>query len=174
VRLPLVIVVAVAENGIIGKDNGLSWRLPSDMRRFRRITMGKPLIMGRKTYEAVGRPLPGRETVLMSRDKGLRIEGVHVVHSAQEAVARAEELAQRMGANEVIVAGGAEIYAALLPETTRIDLTRVHAAIEGDAAFPELDPAQWRETSREEHPREEGDDHAYTVISLSRTATARP
>jgi dihydrofolate reductase len=172
VSLPLVIVVAVAENGIIGKDNGLSWRLPSDMRRFRRITMGKPLIMGRKTYAAVGRPLPGRETVLVTRDEGLRVEGVHVVHSPDEAIAKAEELATRMGAAEIIVAGGAEIYAALLSKATRIDLTRVHATIEGDATFPELGAAEWHETSREEHARQEGDDHAYTVISLSRAASA--
>ena len=172
--LPLVIVVAVAENGIIGKDNGLSWRLPSDMRRFRRITMGKPLIMGRKTYEAVGRPLPGRETVVVTRDQSLRVAGVDVVHSLPEAIAKAGELAAKMGADEIIVAGGAEIYAALLRQATRIDLTRVHATIEGDAAFPELDPAEWRETSREEHAREAGDDHAYTVISLSRIASSAP
>ena len=96
--LPLVIVVAVAENGIIGKDNGLSWKLPSDMKRFRRITMGKPLIMGRKTFQSVGRPLPGREIVVVTRDRSYAAAGVHVVHTLDEAVAKAEELATRMGA----------------------------------------------------------------------------
>ena len=166
--LPLVIMVAVAENGVIGKDNGLSWRLPSDMKRFRRVTMGKPLIMGRKTFQSVGRPLPGREIVVVTRDKSFGVDGVHVVHSPQDAVVKAEGLAASMGANEIIVAGGADIYASLLPQTSRIDLTRVHAMIEGDVAFPKLDPITWREVSREEHAPEPGDDHAYTLISLVR------
>jgi dihydrofolate reductase len=166
--LPLVIVVAVAENGIIGKDNNLSWRLPSDMKRFRRITMGKPLIMGRKTFEAVGRKLPGRETVVVTRDRRFTFEGVHAAHSPDEAVERADALARAMGADEIIIAGGAEIYAALLARASRIDLTRVHAQIEGDVAFPQLDPAIWRETSREECARQPGDDHAYALISLER------
>jgi len=168
VALPLVIVVAVAENGIIGKDNGLSWRMPSDLKRFRRITMGKPLIMGRKTFQSIGRPLPGREIVVVTRDKSFRAEGIHIVHSPQEAVAKAQELAAKMGADEVIVAGGAAIYAALLPCASRIDLTRVHAAIEGDAAFPSLDPKEWYETGREGHEAGAGDDHGYTLITLSR------
>jgi len=167
--ISLVIVVAVADNGIIGKDNGLSWRLPSDMKRFRRITMGKPLIMGRRTFQSVGRKLPGRETVVVTRDRSFSVEGVHVVHSPPEAVRKAGELAERLGAGEVIVAGGAEIYGALLPMASRIDLTRVHTAIEGDARFPPLDAGIWREVTREEHAREPGDDHAYTVIRLDRT-----
>jgi dihydrofolate reductase len=170
VTLSLVIVVAIAENGIIGKDNGLSWNLPSDMKRFRRITMGKPMIMGRKTFASVGRKLPGRETVVVTRDRSFSFEGVRVVHSPQDAVAKAEELAARMGAEEIIVAGGAEIYAALLSQASRIDLTRVHAMIEGDVAFPDLDPAIWHEISREEQARQEGDDHAYALISLVRAS----
>ncbi len=165
---PLVIVVAVAENGVIGKDNNLSWRMPSDLKRFRRITMGKPLIMGRKTFQSIGRPLPGREIVVVTRDKAFKAEGIHIVHSPKEAVAKAQELAKRMGADEIIVAGGAAIYAALLPCASRIDLTRVHARIEGDAAFPSLDPKEWRETGREEHGAHPGDDHAFTLITLSR------
>jgi dihydrofolate reductase len=166
--LPLVIVVAVAENGIIGKDNGLSWRLPSDLKRFRRITMGKPLILGRKTFQSIGRPLPGREIVVVTRDMRFSAEGVHVVHSPQDAVTKSEELAAAMGADEIIVAGGATIYAALLARASRIDLTRVHAKIEGDAMFPVLDPAEWRETRREEHAPEPGDDHGYTLTTFTR------
>ena len=169
VALPLVIVVAVAENGVIGKDNGLSWRMPSDLKRFRRITMGKPLIMGRKTFQSVGRPLPGREIVVVTRDEGFRAEGVHIAHSPKEAVAKAQELAKRMGADEIIIAGGAAIYAAFLPSAARIDLTRVHASIEGDAIFPSLDRQEWRETWREERGAQPGDDHAFTVITFSRT-----
>ncbi|SED91230.1 dihydrofolate reductase [Rhizobiales bacterium GAS191] len=165
---PLVIVVAVAENGVIGKDNGLSWRIPSDMKRFRRVTMGKPLIMGRKTYESVGRPLPGREIVVVTRDRSFTADGVHIVHSPQDAVSKADELALRLGADEIIVAGGADIYAALLPQAARIDFTRVHADIEGDAAFPSLAAAEWREAGREEHAAEPGDDHAYALITYVR------
>jgi dihydrofolate reductase len=167
--LPLVIVVAVAENGVIGKDNGLSWRMPSDLKRFRRITMGKPLIMGRKTFQSIGRPLPGREMVVVTHDGAFRAEGVHVVHSPREAVVKAQELAAKMGADEIIIAGGAAIYATLLGCASRIDLTRVHAHIEGDAIFPSLDCKEWRETGREEHSAQLGDDHDFTLITLSRT-----
>jgi dihydrofolate reductase len=166
--LPLVIVVAVAENGVIGKDNGLSWRIPSDLKRFRRITMGKPLIMGRKTFQSIGRPLPGREIVVVTRDEAFRAEGVHIAHSPREAVLKAQELAAKLGADEIIVAGGAAIYAALLPSASRVDLTRVHASIEGDAVFPSLHGKEWRETGREDHRAQAGDDHAFTLITLSR------
>jgi len=167
---PLVIVVAVSENGIIGKDNGLSWRLPSDMKRFRRLTMGKPLIMGRRTFQSISRPLPGREIVVVTRDASFAPAGVHVAHSPQDAVLKADAVAARMGAAEIIVAGGADIFAALLPDTSRIDLTRVHAAIEGDTRFPELDPAEWREASSTEHAAEPGDEHGYAVKSLVRVS----
>lgn len=166
--LPLVIVVALAENGVIGKDNNLSWRMPSDLKRFRRITMGKPLIMGRKTFQSVGRPLPGREIVVVTRDEAFKADGVHIAHSPQEAVAKAQVLAGNMRADEIIIAGGATIYAAFLPSASRIDLTRVHALIEGDAVFPSLDPGEWRETGHEEHVAQPGDDHDFTLITLSR------
>jgi dihydrofolate reductase len=165
---PLVIVVAVAENGVIGKDNGLSWRIPSDMKRFRRVTMGKPLIMGRKTYQSVGRPLPGRETVVVTRDRSFRADGVHVVHSPDDAVRKADELAGKLGADEIIVAGGADIFTALLPRTARIDLTCVHADIEGDVAFPSLAATEWHEERREEHAAAPGDDHAYALVTYIR------
>ena len=128
--LPLVIVVAIAENGVIGKDNGLSWRMPSDLKRFRRITMGKPLIMGRKTFQSIGRPLPGREIVAVTRDEAFGAEGVHIVHSPREAVEKAQELAAKMGSDEIIIAGGAAIYGALLPRASRIDLTRGSRAMQ--------------------------------------------
>jgi dihydrofolate reductase len=166
--LPLVIVVAVAENAVIGKDNNLSWRMPSDLRFFRRITMGKPLIMGRKTFQSIGRPLPGREIVVATRDPTFSAPGIHVVHTLDAAVAKADELAVKMGANEIVVAGGATIYAALLPRARAIELTRVYATIEGDTLFPALDAAEWRELRREEHPAGPGDDHAYALIRLER------
>jgi dihydrofolate reductase len=170
--LPLVIVVAVAENGIIGKDNNLSWRMPSDLKHFRRLTMGKPLIMGRKTFASLGRPLPGREIVVVTRDPAFASPGVHVVHSLDDAVAKAQALAAAMGSTEVIVAGGAQIYAALLPRANRVELTRVHADIDGDARFPALDPVEWRETRHEEHAAGPGDDHAYAICTLAHVERA--
>jgi dihydrofolate reductase len=166
--LPLVIVVAVAENGVIGKDNNLSWRMPSDLKHFRRLTMGKPLIMGRRTFQSIGRKLPGREMVVVTRDASFAVPDIHIVHSPEEAVGKAAGLAREMAAPEIVVAGGAQIYAAFLPRATRIELTRVHATIEGDVAFPVLDTAQWREVKHEEHMPGPGDEHAYALISLER------
>jgi len=166
--LPIVIVVAVAENGVIGKDNNLSWRMPSDLKRFRRITMGKPLIVGRRTFQSIGRPLPGREIVVATRDPSFVAHGIHVAHTLDGAIESANDLAGKMGANEIVVAGGATIYAALLPRARAIDLTRVHATIEGDTYFPCLNDAEWRETRSEEHVAGPGDDHSYALIRLER------
>ena len=143
--LPLILVVAVAENGVIGRDNQLLWRLKTDLGRFRDLTMGKPMIMGRKTFQSIGKPLPGRETIVLTRDAGFAAEGVHVVHSWEEAVAKGAELATRMGADSVAVAGGAEIYALALPHVQSIFLTEVQAAPEGDAVFPAFDRSRFRE-----------------------------
>jgi dihydrofolate reductase len=166
--LPLILVVAVAENGVIGRDNQLLWRLKTDLGRFRRLTMGRPMIMGRKTFQSIGKPLPGRETVVLTRDPGFAAEGVHVAHSWEEAVARGSELAARMGTDAVAVAGGAEIYARALPHVQTIFLTEVHAAPEGDAVFPAFDRSQFREIRREDHPKGPDDEHPFTFIDLER------
>jgi len=165
---PLILVVAVAENGVIGRDNQLLWRLKTDLGRFRRLTMGKPMIMGRKTFQSIGKPLPGRETIVLTRDAGFASEGVHVAHTWEEALAKGQELAARMGADAVAVAGGAEIYALALPQVQRIFLTKVDAAPEGDAVFPDFDRSQFRETGRENHPRGPDDEHPFTFIDLER------
>lgn len=166
--VPLILVVAMAENGVIGRDNQLLWRLKTDLGRFRRLTMGKPMIMGRKTFQSIGKPLPGRETVVLTRDKGFAAEGVHVVHAWEEAMARGQELASRMGADAVAVAGGAEIYAMALPHVRNLYLTEVHAAPEGDAVFPAFDRSQFREMRRESHPKGPDDEHPFTFIDLER------
>jgi dihydrofolate reductase len=166
--LPLVIVVAVAENGVIGKDNNLSWRMPSDLKHFRAITMGKPLIIGRRTFQSIGRPLPGREIVVVTLDPSFAAPGIHVAHSLDAAVAEANKLAVKMGASEIVAAGGGSIYAALLPCASAIELTRVHATIEGDTHFPSLDEAEWRKTRHEERSAGPGDDFAYALIRLER------
>jgi dihydrofolate reductase len=170
--LPLVIVVAAAENGVIGRDNRLIWRLRTDLRRYRELTWGKPMIMGRKTYESIGRPLPGRETIVLTRDPDFAAEGVHVVHGWSEAVAKGRELAARMGADAVIVAGGSEVYRLALPEAGRIHLTEVRTRPEGDARFPEFDRTAFRETGRAEHPAGPDDEHPFTFVDLERRSTA--
>jgi dihydrofolate reductase len=166
--LPLILVVAVARNGVIGRDNQLLWRIKTDLARFRKLTMGKPMIMGRKTFQSIGKPLPGRETIVLTRDPGFAAEGVHVAHTWEEAVATGSELAAAMGADAVAVAGGAEIYAQALPHVRTIFLTEVDAAPEGDAVFPSFDRSQFREIRRVDHPKGPDDEHPFTFIDLER------
>jgi len=169
---PLILVVALADNGVIGRDNRLLWRLRTDLRRFRDLTWGKPMIMGRKTFQSIGKPLPGRETVVLTRDPHFRAEGVHVARSWDEAVATGRALAARMGAGAVAVAGGAEIYALALPEVSRLHLTEVHVAPPGDAVFPAFDRSAFRETARRDYPQGPDDEHPFTFIDLERRSTA--
>jgi dihydrofolate reductase len=171
-KYPLSIVAAVAENGVIGRDNRLIWRLKSDLRRFRDLTWGKPMIMGRKTYESIGKPLPGRKTIVLTRDRSFAAPGVEVAHGWDEAVARAEALAAEMGADEISVVGGAEVYALALPHTRRLYLTLVHAAPEGDTVFPSYDRAAFRERRREDRPKAPDDEHPFTFLDLERRSSA--
>ena len=166
--LPLILVVAAADNGVIGRDNQLLWRLKTDLKRFRSLTLGKPMIMGRKTFQSIGKPLPGRETVVLTRDAGFSAEGVHVAGDWGQALAKAEALAGSMGADAVAVVGGAEIYALALPQVQKIYLTQVHAAPEGDAVFPAYDRSSFRETGRSEYPKGPDDEHPFTFIDLER------
>lgn len=170
--IPLAIVAVVAENGVIGRDNALVFRLKTDMRRFRALTMGRAMIVGRRTWESFGGPLPGRRTVVLTRERGWRAEGAAAVaHSWDEARARATELAG--GADAAMVAGGAEVYALALPEAARLHLTLVRAAAPGDARFPDYDRADFRETSREDHPAGPDDEHAFTFLDLVRAEGGR-
>ena len=141
----IAIVVAAAENGVIGKGGVLPWRIPEDMRWFREITMGKSCIMGRKTWESLPkRPLPGRSNIVVTRDRGYRAEGAVVVASLDTAI----EAGARETSEEIVVIGGAQLYAEVLARTDRIYLTRVHIIADGDAFFPALDMSQWRSTQR--------------------------
>ncbi|KAA2242222.1 dihydrofolate reductase [Salinarimonas soli] len=169
---PLAIVVAVAENGVIGRDNGLAWHQRADLKRFRALTLGKPIVMGRKTYASIGKPLPGRETVVLTRDPAFAAPGVHVAHDLPGAMRLADEIAGRMGADEIPVVGGAELYRAALPLADRLHLTLVHAEPEGDVSFPDYDPADFVETWRESHPAGPHDDHPFTFIDLRRRRPA--
>lgn len=164
----VVLVVAAAENGVIGAGGGMPWHLPSDLKRFKARTMGKPIVMGRKTFQAVGRPLPGRENIVISRQKDFAPEGVHIVASLDDALALARALAQAAGVDEIAVIGGGEIYAQVLPRADRVDLTLVHGVIEGDTVFPPLDPAEWREVSRHACPRGERDSHDTSFVVYAR------
>lgn len=139
----LSLVIAVADNGVIGIQNRLPWRAPADLARFKAITMGKPMIMGRKTFDSLGRVLPGRPHVVITRQQGLQLpENCHVVHSIEEAIAKAKTLVDASG--EITVIGGAEIYAQALPVADCVHLTRVHLRPEGDTFFPDLDSQVWQ------------------------------
>jgi dihydrofolate reductase len=150
--LPLTIVVAVARNGALGKDNAIPWRAPSDLKRFREITWGRPLIMGRKTFQSIGKPLPGRETVVVTRDRAFLAneeEHLHVAHDFEAALVLADRIGRSMHTAEMILAGGAELYRLGLPRATFLRLTRVDCEPEADAFFPDIDWSQWKELRRE-------------------------
>jgi dihydrofolate reductase len=164
---PLVLVAAVAENGVIGRDNGLIWRLKSDMKHFRAITLGKPVLMGRKTYESIGKPLPGRQTIVLSRS-GFAAEGVKVARNLDQALSMAGYAMQFMGAGEVIVAGGADLYEQTMPLAGRLEMTEVRLSPEGDAHFPMIDRKIWREVEREENPAGPDDEAAFAFVTYQR------
>ena len=164
----LVAVVAVSDNGVIGRDNALPWRLRTDLQRFKRLTMGKAMIVGRKNWDAIGRPLPGRETIVMTRTPGFSPAGAHVAHDWADALAQARRLSLSAGMDEIIVGGGAEIYRLAMPLIDRIRLTRVHAEVDGDVTLPAYDESAFRETFREHHPAGPADEHSFTFIDLER------
>ncbi len=148
-EVKLSIIVAMANNRAIGKDNKLLWHLPEDLQYFKRITMGKPIIMGRKTFESIGRPLPSRLNIVVTRQTDWLHDGVRVVNSIDEGMQVAEAQVLLDGVDEVMMIGGAELYQATLPQADRLYLTRVDADLEGDAFFPEVDETVWQEISRE-------------------------
>jgi dihydrofolate reductase len=166
--ISIALVVAAAENGVIGRGGGLPWHIPSDLKTFRRLTLGKPIIMGRKTYQAIGKPLDQRDNVVVTRDPAYRAPGAIIVASLEVALDKARALAVAKGIDEIIVIGGAELYRQALPLADRIYLTRVHAEPEGDALFPPLSPGEWREVSREPLPRDARDEYACTFVVLQR------
>jgi len=163
-QLRLVLVVAVAANGVIGREGGLPWRLSADLRRFKQITLGKPVVMGRKTWESIGKPLSGRHNIVMTRRRDFRLEdgAVSVVHDLDSALAAAGEV------DEVMIIGGAEIYALSLPRAKVVELTRVHAEVAGDRRLPEFSAAEWQEIARSEHSADEGNDYPMSFITLQR------
>lgn len=156
------IVVAIAQNGVMGNGNQLPWHLPDDLRRFKELTMGKPMVMGRKTFDSIGRPLPGRTTIVVTRNKDLKIAGCVVVNSLGEALNAAGDVP------EVVIVGGAELYKHALPQVDLIHLTRVHANVPGDTFFPQFQPQEWREERVARHPADERHAYAFSYITLTR------
>ncbi|NNF52484.1 MAG: dihydrofolate reductase [Gammaproteobacteria bacterium] len=158
------LVAALARNGTIGKDGDLPWRLPADLRAFKATTMGKPVIMGRKTWESIGRALPGRPNFVISRDSQLALAGATLCHSLSEALAEAAKL----GADEAMVIGGAAIYAEALPVADTLILTVIQAEIEGDRVFPAFDETLWQVVQRELRPADEANAYAMEFLRLER------
>jgi len=144
-NIQVALVVAVSRNGVIGIDGGMAWRISDDLKWFKKNTLGKPVVMGRKTYESIGKPLPGRDNIVITRSMTFSKDGVFVVRSIEDALTLARECAERRSVDEVSVIGGGEIYAQTLALADRIYLTRVDVELEGDAVFPEIDRQEWRE-----------------------------
>ncbi len=165
----LTLVAAVAENGVIGRGDALPWHISGDLKRFRAITWGKPILMGRRTFDSIGRPLPGRTSLVITRDTGFQPpEGVLVVSSLGAALERGAQEAERLGVDEMAVVGGAQIYAQAFPHATRLRLTEVHGCPEGDVLFPAFARDQWRETGREGPIQGEKDEFAFSFVDYER------
>ena len=163
-------VVAMAENGVIGRQGELPWRMPSDLKRFRQVTIGKPIIMGRKTFQSIGKPLAGRDNIVVTRQADYAPPGTHVVASVEAAVALGRELAAQRGVDEVAIIGGAEIFRSAMPLVQRVYLTIVHARPEGDVTLDPFAPAHWRETARAPMQQAPGDQFAADFLVLDRQA----
>ena len=160
------LIVAVSRNGVIGQNNQLPWHLPGDLKYFKSVTMGKPLIMGRKTFDSIGRPLPGRTNIVITRDPEWHAEGVQIAQTLLQAMALAELACAEAEVDELMVIGGEQIYAMTLPSADRLYLTEVQADVEGDAFFPAFDRQQWRQVG--EKIPEVTDTHPYRFIILER------
>ena len=168
-QVSTALIVAAAENGTIGRDNQLPWHLPGDLAYFKRVTLGKPIVMGRKTFDSIGRPLPGRPNLVVTRQPDWRADGVTVCNSLEQALALAAAMPEAQAAGEVMVIGGAELYRQALPAASRLYLTRVHAPVEGDAFFPAFDPDEWKTESEMRHAAEGSNPYDYSFIVLART-----
>ena len=160
----ICLIAALAANRVIGKDNALPWRLPADLKRFKELTLGHPVVMGRKTYESIGKPLPGRRNLVITRKRGYAAPGCEVVHSLDHAVAACR------GAEQIFIIGGAELYREALPRAHSLEFTEIHAEFAGDAMFPEFPMEEWRETGREIHNDEDGIPFRYDFVRYERIA----
>ena len=169
VKLDIIIIAAVAENSVIGRGNALPWRLKSDMAHFRSVTMGKPVVLGRKTFQSIGKPLAGRTTIVISRDEKFGAPGIVVAPNLAAALETARGEALRRGADAIVVAGGADIYAQALPRATRLVITEVHKSVDGDTRFPAIDAKLWRETARSEQKAGAQDEAGFAFVTYERS-----
>jgi dihydrofolate reductase len=166
--MKIVLVAAIGENNVIGHAGQLPWRLKSDLVHFRELTMNRPLIMGRKTYESIGKPLPGRTNIVITRDAKYSAPGIMIAPSFERALALARHDAEKRGTGEIMIIGGSDIFAAALPLADRLEITHVHASPQGDVTFPTIDPKIWREVKREEHAAGPDDSASFAVAAYLR------
>lgn len=166
--VPVAMIAAIGENSVIGADGQIPWRLPTDFAHFKRTTLGKPLIMGRRTFESIGKPLSGRTNIVVTRRPEYAPDGVLVCHSLSAALQRAQAIAETDGVDEVMIGGGAEIYREAMPLADRLYVTHVAISPEGDATFPPIDPATWEATQRHDILRTEKDTADFTVLTYER------
>ncbi len=166
--IPIILVAAVAENGVIGRGNAMPWRLKADLQNFRALTMAKPVIMGRRTYLSIGKPLSGRTTIVVSRDRTFAAPGILVAPDLDAAFDAARGDALRRSADAIVVAGGADIYGQAMPRADRLEITHVRASPEGDTVFPPIDSKSWRESARRDHPAGPDDAHAFAFVTYER------
>lgn len=166
--MKIVLVAAIGENGVIGRDGQLPWRLKSDLQHFKKVTLNRPVVMGRKTYESIGRLLPQRTNIVLTRDFGLVAPGAVLATSLDGALAFARDDAKKRGVDEIMVIGGSDVFAATMAFADRLEITRVHASPEGNVVFPPIDPHEWREVAREQHERGPQDDVDFTTLTYER------
>ena len=166
--MKLSVIVAVAENGVVGKNNALPWYIPADLQYFKRTTLGKPIVMGRKTFESIGRPLPGRTNIVISSNPAYSAQGVSIVSSLPDALELAGQVALIDGTDELMVIGGATIYEAAVPLADRLYVTEIHAEVAGDAYLPPLDWDNWVECSRERHAATEPNIYDFSFVVYER------
>lgn len=164
----IAMIVAMGENRGIGKDGGMPWHLPADLKHFKQLTMDKPVIMGRRTFESIGKPLPGRTNIIVTRDPGYSMDGITVVNSFKDGLHEALEVAKQDGVKEIMVIGGATLYEAFMPHAKRIYLTEIKHSFDADTHFPPLDFG-WEEVSRESHEADDDNPYAYDFIELHKT-----
>ncbi|MFQ1905694.1 type 3 dihydrofolate reductase [Aeromonas veronii] len=162
--MKISMIAAMAHDRVIGKDNQMPWHLPADLAHFKRVTLGKPVLMGRKTFESIGRPLPGRRNLVISRNPGYQAEGIEVVGSVEAALA----LLAGSSVEELMVIGGGHLYAEMLPSADCLYLTRIDQAVEGDTRFPAFDDGQWQRIACESHPADEKNPHPYSFETWQR------
>jgi len=162
--MKVALIAAFAQNLVVGINNSLPWHLPEDLKYFKRTTSGKAIVMGRKTYESIGRPLPNRTNIVVSRNPDFSADGVVVVDSLEAAIKHAEAVNTINGVEEVMIIGGAAIYEAALPLADRLYLTHVHASVEGDAHFPKVDLSQWLEMTRDDFQKDESNPYDYSFV----------